>query len=594
MIPARRLAHPARSTVLRRLGSRSLSSLASQATTDANGGRPWWSSSSSALPVALMAFGAGALMMDVHDQDWRSRISSVLSTQVARAEEKKDDDADDDDETTDVINWSGTHQVSVANKHYFEPETIQEVEQMIKDCHEKGQTVRPLGSSLSPNGVALNKDGMISMANLDKVLEIDTKNKTITVQAGIPVREVVEALRPYNLTLPNLASIAEQQMGGFTQIGAHGTGKRIAPVDQYVTKLKMVTPGKGTIELSRKDGRLFELARLAIGCLGVVVEITMECVPAHLLIEHTYVLTREEVAAQKIKLLEEHKHTRFMWIPYTDAVIVVTNDEFDPSKQSEPVAPAASGEKAKKPLTDLLNALCAEHGKEFVYDDVKGMGFGELRDALLAFAPLDVEHVKRCNSAEAEFWKNSEGYQIRPSDELLQFDCGGQQWVYEVCFGTGTQDKNNNNDMEFMAQLLRQIEENNIPAHSPIEQRWSCGSASPMSPASGSADDLYSWVGIINYLPSEDPHQREAITHLFNTDYTDLVRHIGRPMKAVSHWAKLEEPTSVWKAVELKTLYLERFPLTEFNLARGIYDPDNILSNPLLDLVLGKPIPPDS
>ncbi len=136
-----------------------------------------------------MAFGAGALMMDAHDQDWRSRISSVLSTQVARAEEKKDDD-DDDDETTDVINWSGTHQVSVANKHYFEPETIQEVEQMIKDCHEKGQTVRPLGSSLSPNGVALNKDGMISMANLDKVLEIDTKNKTITVQAGIPVREV--------------------------------------------------------------------------------------------------------------------------------------------------------------------------------------------------------------------------------------------------------------------------------------------------------------------------------------------------------------------------------------------------------------------
>ena len=69
----------------------------------------------------------------------------------------------------------------------------------------------------------------------------------------------MEALRPHDLTLPNLASIAEQQMGGFTQIGAHGTGKRIAPVDHYVTKLKMVTPGKGTIELTReKDGRLFE------------------------------------------------------------------------------------------------------------------------------------------------------------------------------------------------------------------------------------------------------------------------------------------------------------------------------------------------
>ena len=47
-------------------------------------------------------------------------------------------------------------------------------------------------------------------------------------------------------------------------------------------------------------------------------------------------------------------------------------------------------------------------------------------DALLAFAPLDVGHVKRCNKAEADFWKKNEGYQIRPSDELLQFDCGGQ------------------------------------------------------------------------------------------------------------------------------------------------------------------------
>ena len=115
-----------------------------------------------------------------------------------------------------------------------------------------------------------------------------------------------------------------------------------------------------------------------------------------------------------------------------------------------------------------------------------------------------------------------------------------------------------------------------------------------MSPAAGTAESLYTWVGVINYLPSDDDQQRKDITLLFNTEYTDLVRHIGRPLKAVAHWAKLEEPTTVWKAVELKSLYLERFPITEFNIARGIYDPKNILSNPLLDLVLGKPIQPES
>ena len=206
MIPARRLTQPARNSLLRRLASRDgrfLSSSSSQspktneAWSQSEGSRPWWSSSS-AIPAALIALGAGAALTYVdsryadkrNDQDLLSKLSSVLSTEVAtaKAEQMKQDEPED--ETTDVINWSGTHQVNVANKNFFEPESVEEVEKIVKDCQERGQTVRPLGSSLSPNGVALNKDGMISMANLDKVLEIDTENRTITVEAGIPVREV--------------------------------------------------------------------------------------------------------------------------------------------------------------------------------------------------------------------------------------------------------------------------------------------------------------------------------------------------------------------------------------------------------------------
>eukprot|EP00529_Nitzschia_sp_RCC80_P011657 CAMPEP_0113486334 /NCGR_PEP_ID=MMETSP0014_2-20120614/24943_1 /TAXON_ID=2857 /ORGANISM="Nitzschia sp." /LENGTH=572 /DNA_ID=CAMNT_0000380003 /DNA_START=73 /DNA_END=1788 /DNA_ORIENTATION=+ /assembly_acc=CAM_ASM_000159 len=461
-----------------------------------------------------------------------------------------DGDEDDEDSTTDVINWSGTHKVTVSNENFWEPESVSEVEEIVKSSHEQGKTVRPLGSSLSPNGIALNKDGMISMANVDRVLDIDTKNNTITVEAGITVSKVVEALRPHGLTLPNLASIAEQQMGGFVSVGAHGTGRLIASVDEYVTKLKIVTPGKGTITLTKEDhGRLFELARVGLGCLGVVVEVTMECIPAHKLVEHTFVLTREEAISKKDQLLKEHKHMRFMWIPYTDAVVVVTNDPENDVADDIPRNQTAPGttEERSKPLTDLLENLSDEYRKSFSADDVKGMGFGELRDSLLAFNPLDVDHVKRCNQAEADFWKVNEGYRTLQSDKLLQFDCGGQQWVFEVCFETGTQEENNDNDMVFMKKLLDQIETNRIPAHSPIEQRWSASSSSPMSPSHGERGGLHTWVGIINYLPSDDPKQREDITNLFTGKYCDLVRSIGRPYKLVSHWAKLEEPKSVWK-----------------------------------------------
>jgi hypothetical protein len=71
-----------------------------------------------------------------------------------------------------------------------------------------------------------------------------------------------------------------------------------------------------------------------------------------------------------------------------------------------------------------------------------------------------------------------------------------------------------------MQELLRQIEAAEVPAHSPIEQRWTSSSSSPMSPAAAGpgsqrqlpADTVHSWVGIIMYLPTEDPQQRQAIT----------------------------------------------------------------------------------
>jgi len=339
----------------------------------------------------------------------------------------------EEDTTTSLLNWSGTHAVIVKNDHYWEPETIEEVEQLVQECQEQGQPVRPLGSALSPNGIAFQKEGMISMAHLDRIVRVDTEEQTVTVQAGARVSQVVDALRPYGLTLPNLASIAEQQMGGFVQVGAHGTGRCIAPVDHYVTSIKMVTPAKGTVTLTEADGELFHLAKVGLGCLGVVVEVTMKCIPAHNLVEHTFVLTREEARNRLDELLKKHKHMRYMWIPYTDSVVVVTNDPED-QVDKIPKLPTISEDERFRPFRDLLKEVSKDAVEPFTDESMKGMGFGELRDAILAVKPLDFEHVKKCNEAEAEFWRKSEGYQVKPSDQLLQFDCGGQVCLSSYLF----------------------------------------------------------------------------------------------------------------------------------------------------------------
>jgi L-galactono-1,4-lactone dehydrogenase len=148
-----------------------------------------------------------------------------------------------------------------------------------------------------------------------------------------------------------------------------------------VTKLKLVTPGMGTMELTKEDGELFELAKVGLGCLGVVVEVTMECIPAHRLVEHTFVLTRNEAKEQLDTLLKLHKHMRYMWVPYTDVVVVVTNDPEDQVPKSTPrkASSASSPEEKSRPLTDFLAKISKNSSKPYTEENMKGMAFGELR-----------------------------------------------------------------------------------------------------------------------------------------------------------------------------------------------------------------------
>lgn len=123
------------------------------------------------------------------------------------------------------------------------------------------------------------------------------------------------------------------------------------------------------------------------------------------------------------------------------------------------------------------------------------MSFTELRDKLLALDPLNIDHVIKVNQAEADYWRKSEGYRVGWSDEILGFDCGGQQWVSETCFPAGTLKNPSMKDLDFIEELKKLIEKEEVPAPAPIEQRWTASSKSLMSPASSSSDeDIFSWV----------------------------------------------------------------------------------------------------
>lgn len=500
------------------------------------------------------------------------------------------DTPEDDTELHEVINWSGTH--TVETRRYYQPETIEELKALVKNAHIRRRKLRPVGSALSPNGLGFEKGGMVNLVLLDKILEIDKEKKQIRVQAGARVNQVVDALRPHGLTLQNFASITEQQIGGFTQVGAHGSGAKIPPVDEQVVGLKVITPAAGELELSEndEDPSLFQLARASLGMIGVVSEVTLQCVEAHKLIEETYVTTRAELESQHKSLMEKNRHLRYMWIPHTEHVVVVTCNLYEGAGSDVFLR------YTKYSDSDRLAApreLLRSHPDCTLSDvEIIELAYTALRDELLALDPLNVEWVKKVNLAEAEFWKRSEGTRVDWSDKILQFDCGGQQWVSEVAFPAPSNDANNL-DVKFVQDILDLIEKEGIPAPAPIEQRWSAPSFSPMSPAGEKPTkelaDIYSWVGIIMYLPdaSLGNDTRERITCAFKEYKSLCEERLWQDVHAVEHWAKVELPDTEEGRARLRNRTFEKYPTEAFKAICAIFDPHGILRNELMDSILG-------
>ncbi|TYZ60861.1 hypothetical protein PybrP1_011454 [[Pythium] brassicae (nom. inval.)] len=489
------------------------------------------------------------------------------------------------DRDTVLVNWSASHECRP--QQFYVPESVADVERLLREYHGKKQKLRCMGAGVSPNGLGFSgrvaadvpaNEALMSMALFDKVLNVDKEKLQVTVEAGHIVGELLDKLRAHGMTMQNVASIRDQQVGGICQAGCHGTGAGIPPIDDQIVEMEIVTPAKGTMVLSdTKNPELFALAKCGLGALGVVTKVTLQCVPTHRLAEKTFVTTIDEIRPHHAKWLKEFQHLRYMWIPYTDAVVVVQcrrMDDAEPADDS--LYPPVQNSDAVRLEAPRKLYLELKHGNP--EPDYLDWSFTKLRDKLLEINPLDKQHVVRVNEAEKQFWKLSEGFRVALSDDIIGFDCGGQQHVEEVSFPTyGTL------DLDFMEKLLKRIDAEDIPAHAPIEQRWTAASKSSLSPASSSnPDQVFSWVGVILYLPTAEENARRAITKRFHEFYA-MYRDFMEPYGATEHWAKIEWPRDPIERQQMRDRLKRRYPLEKFKQTRDEVDPHHILSNHIVD-----------
>jgi L-galactono-1,4-lactone dehydrogenase len=284
-------------------------------------------------------------------------------------------------------------------------------------------------------------------------------------------------------------------------------------------------------------------------------------------------MKQQEIRKHHARLLHENKHLRYMWIPHTDYVVVITCNPLPISAIDHISSVPYSEDEKLSAARNLLRSLSPKL-------DFRQLSYTQLRSELLALEPDKVNHVKKVNGTDAYYWLHNENVRIDDIDRILIFDCGGDQWVSEVALPCGTLKEPNLRDIDYVEQLLRLIKENNLPAHSPIEQRWTAASSAFLSPAySKDPDTLFSWVGIIMYLPEYDNTRRPKVTEKFE-EYTRMCRdHLWTPFGAKEHWAKLEYPKSDEDRQLLYQRLHKNYPIHKISPIWKQLDPKGILAN---------------
>ncbi|MBM0257205.1 D-arabinono-1,4-lactone oxidase [Micromonospora sp. 4G55] len=223
-------------------------------------------------------------------------------------------------------NWAGNqHSIATA---ILRPATLDGVTEAVRDAAAAGEHIRVVGSGHSFTPIAVADGRRIELTNLATDVRVDRDRRLVTVPAGMTLHTLNALLARNGLALPNLGDIDAQTVAGAISTGTHGTGAGYGCLSTFVTALTLVT-GTGEVLRCSADEQpdVFAAARVGLGALGVLVEVTLRCVDAFVLRAHERPAPLDSVLAELPTLIDAHDHVEFYWFPYTARVQVKTNDQ---------------------------------------------------------------------------------------------------------------------------------------------------------------------------------------------------------------------------------------------------------------------------
>jgi len=166
--------------------------------------------------------------------------------------------------------------------------TTEDVSAVLKYCNEHNIAVTPRGAGTGLCGgcVAIHGGVVLSTEKMKKVLEVDVKNMTATVEPGVLLMEFPKALEGTGLFYPPDPGEKTATMGGNAMTNAGGMrAVRYGVTRDYVLGMEVVLASGEVITLGGKNVKtssgysLIDLMVGSEGTLGFLTKLTVKLIP---------------------------------------------------------------------------------------------------------------------------------------------------------------------------------------------------------------------------------------------------------------------------------------------------------------------------
>jgi L-gulonolactone oxidase len=425
-------------------------------------------------------------------------------------------------------NWAGNQ--SARPKWINEPASESDVADIVARAAKSNRTVKAVGAGHSFTSTALTDGHLLNMKHLNKIVEVDRANNQVTVEAGIHISELNEQLFELGLAMPNLGDIAYQTISGAIATSTHGTGAKISGIAGQVASMRLVNGQGEILDInSQHNPELLNVARVGVGALGIVTQVTLNVVPAFRL--------RAVEGAQKLdalienldELVETNEHFEFFWIPHTRWALTKRNN-----RTTDPVhIPSRAKQWYSKTFLEnyAFGAVCA---------------LGRMKPNLIPRLATALPSTGQSEIVD-------ESYRIFASERIVKF--------VEMEYAIPRQHCG-----EALQRIRSMIDEKGHKVSFPVEVRFTAKDDIALSTASG-RDSAYIAVHMYKGMAYES-YFRDVANIM--SDYE------GRP-----HWGKMH----FLNQNELSKLYPK---WNEFLSTRDQLDPSRTFANAYTEQVFGK------